>query len=526
MSQGAESAALPPQPAVAPRPKAGPPRPRPGRPWLPLIPALVTLGITLFRIQGPSITRDEDATLLAVHRTFPQLVRMLGNIDVVHGAYYSLIWVITRVFGTSELAVRFPSAVAMAVAAGGVTLLGRRLVSTEAGLAAGLVFAVLPSVSWYAEDARDYAIVTALAVAASYVLVRALDATERRRRWLIGYGVILAFLGLGNLFALLIVLAHAVTIASRARRDPAIGRSFVVGWLVAVVAAVVAVSPVIVAGYAQLHLVKWIKPVSFRDVRSLMRLAGTPAQFYLLVGITVVSVVAGAVAGRSWLRAHWPERLVALALPWLVLPPAVLLVASLAHPVYNYRYVAFCIPALALVAGTALAALGRMVGEIGVVVVAVGLIAILVVGLPLQVAQRGQDGHGINIEKVNQIVARNDRPGDALLNINTTPHAVYERALEIAYPYGLARLRDVSRGESAAQSGTIGGTFASPQVERSRLATVTRLWAVGGLQKDVPVLHGLGFTLVRRWHVTGVYIRLYTRDHAASGASGQAPASH
>jgi mannosyltransferase len=147
MSQGAESAALTPQTAVAPRPEAGPPRPRPGRPWLPLIPALVTLGITLFRIQGPSITRDEDATLLAVHRTFPQLVHMLGNIDVVHGAYYSLIWVIARVFGTSELAVRFPSAVAMAVAAGGVTLLGRRLVSTEAGLAAGLVFAFLPSVS-------------------------------------------------------------------------------------------------------------------------------------------------------------------------------------------------------------------------------------------------------------------------------------------------------------------------------------------------------------------------------------------
>jgi uncharacterized membrane protein len=156
--------------------------------------------------------------------------------------------------------------------------------------------------------------VTALAVATSYVLVRALDATERRRRWLIGYGVILAFLGLGNLFALLIVLAHAVTIASRARRDPRIGRSFVVGWLVAV-AAVVAVSPVIVTGYAQLHLVKWIKPVSFRDVRSLMRLAGTPAQFYLLVGITVVSVVAGpwpggvgcARTGRNgWWRSRCP----------------------------------------------------------------------------------------------------------------------------------------------------------------------------------------------------------------------------
>ena len=112
--------------------------------WLALLPAVLTLGVTLYRIQGPSITEDEDATLLAIHRTFPQLIHLLGRVDVVHGTYYSLIWAVSRVSGTSELAIRFPSAVAMALAAGGVTLLGQRLVSPLAGLAAGLVFTVLP----------------------------------------------------------------------------------------------------------------------------------------------------------------------------------------------------------------------------------------------------------------------------------------------------------------------------------------------------------------------------------------------
>lgn len=506
MSQGAESAALPSQPAVAPRPEAGPPPPRPRRAWLPLIPALLTLGVTLYQIQGPSFSRDEDATLLAVNRTFPQLVRMLGNIDVVHGGYYSLIWVVTRLFGASELAVRFPSAVAMAVAAAGVTLLGQYLVSPRAGLAAGLVFAVLPSVSWFAEDARDYAIVTALAVTASYLLVRALAPAARRRRWLIAYGVALAFLGLGNLFALLIVPAHAVTIASRVRRDPGPGRGFAVGWLVAVAAALVAVSPVAVTGYQQLHLVNWISPLTLRDVLSVMRLAGTRPLFGVLAGIILIAVIAAAAGGRGRLRAQWPEPLVALALPWLVLPPAVLLAVSVVHPVYNYRYIAFCIPALALLAGTALAALGR-------VAVAIGLIVVLLVGLPLQISERGQDGHGFDIRKVNQIVARYSRPGDAVLNISGT---VYERVLEIGYPYGLRPLRDVSRGESPAQSGTIGGTFAPAPVERQRLATVSRLWVVGGLHKNVPLLHGLGFTMVRHRYITGVWIRLYERHPGAA----------
>jgi hypothetical protein len=46
-------------------------RPDPGPAWLPLVPALVTLLVGLYQITGPSFTRDEGATLAAVHRSFP-----------------------------------------------------------------------------------------------------------------------------------------------------------------------------------------------------------------------------------------------------------------------------------------------------------------------------------------------------------------------------------------------------------------------------------------------------------------------
>jgi mannosyltransferase len=511
MSQGAESKA-PPAQADAPEPAEGPAgRHGPRREWLALIPALLTLGVGLFGITGPSFTEDENATLLAIHRTFPQLVSMLGNVDVVHGAYYSLIWVVSHLFGTSELAMRFPSAVAMAVAGGGIFLLGQRLVSTEAGLGAGLVFTVLPSMSWFAEDARDYAVVTALAVLASYIFVRSLDATTRRRRWLIAYAVALTALGLTNLFALLIIPAHAITLALRGRRDPRIGRSFVAGWLAAVIAAAIAVSPVAVEGEAQNRLIGWIKPLKFKDVLSVERLAGPPLLFYVIVGIVLVTVISGALIGREWRHTHWPQSVVTLALPWLVLPPAVLLIVSVFDPIYTFRYIACCIPALALLAGTALAALGRVIGVIG-------LIVILLAGLPQQISERGQDGHGFDMRRVDKIVARYERPGDAVLNLSASH---YERAFEIAYPYGLRRLHDVSQGESAVQSVTIGGTFAPVSVIRQRLSTVTRLWAVGGDTKNVPMLNGLDFTLVHRWDVKGsIWLRLY-QHQSSQGAHQQ-----
>jgi mannosyltransferase len=487
-------------------------------PWLPLLPAAVTLLAGLYRISEPSFSKDETATLAAVHRSFPQLIQLLGHVDVVHGAYYVLIWVVVRVFGgSSELIVRLPSALAMAAAAYVITLLGRRLASGWAGLAAGLTFAILPSVSSYAQDAREGALLAALAATASYCLLRAADAGPggRRRGWLAGYGVTLALLGFGNLFALLLVGAHAVTLWLWRRGQGAgavargqVDRGLVWGWIIAVLAVVVAVSPVAVVGYSQLHQIHWIQPPDLKDVLTLQRLIGRTS----LVLATVV-VVAAAVAyrlarGRS-LGGIWPGRLVALCLPWLVLPPVILLTASLAHPVYTFRYIVFCIPAAALLIGPAMVALGRYAGP-------AALIVLLVIGLPTQAFQRSAVGHGINIRWVDRIVARNREPGDALLNVSSRRGAdkgTGEHTMEAAYLYGLARLRDISTGQSPEQSGTLGGTYAPTQVIQARAATARRIWVVEWTSpRPVVLLDGLGFRLVRRWDIQGLWLRLYVRE--------------
>lgn len=497
-----------------------PDRPGPGPAWLPLIPALVTLLVGLYKITGPSFTRDESATLAAVHRSFPQLVRMLGHVDVVHGAYYALIWVVVRAGGSSEFALRLPSAIAMAIAAAMVTVLGRRLVSSWAGLAAGLTFAFLPQVSWFAENAREGAVLTALACVASYCLLRALGEDAARGRWLVAYGVMLVALGLGNLFALLLVVAHAVTLAW-SRREYRVGRGFVLRWAAAVVATLILVSPVAVVGYSELHQIRWIKPPGFYALLSVERLVGGTLLFFLVLAIVACAVVVStglagtglagtglASRGADGARrsAHWPAGLFRLALPWLLLPPAILLTASVVHPVYTFRYIVYCIPAAALLIGAALAALGRYAGP-------VALVVIVLAGLHSQLAERRADGHDVDIRHADHLVARYERPGDALLNISAQSgprKGSGERTLEGAYPYGLAQPRDISAGASPEQSGTLGGTYASASVIRQRLTRVTRLWVVEWTTpKPVVILDGLGFRLIHSWDVKGLWLRLY-----------------
>ncbi len=497
-------------PGVGERQISGPGPGRGGlaRPWLATGPPLLTLVVTLWGITGPSYWRDEAATLAATGRPFGRMIAMLGNVDAVHGVYDTLMWPVVRVFGTGELATRLPSALAMTAATSGVVAIGQRLVTRPAGLVAGVVFAVLPEVSWFAQDARSYALVTALAVAASYLLLRVLD-SGGQRRWLLAYAAGLAALGSLNIFSLLLVPAHALTMALTARRrrgDPRwearpSGRGpLLARWAAAAGAATVLDSPLIVLGWQQRHQIGWIRPDGLAGALTMRLLIG-PEPLTITTLLITACAVAGAAAGRPrQLRACWPPRLLSLALPWALLPATVLVAASLLHPVWLFRYVLFCIPAVALLIGATVTSLGRQGGT-------VALAVIVLLGLPMQVTSRHELGHGDDIRGVDQVIAAHRRPGDGVYWAQDGM-----RTLAGAYPYGLARLRDVALGRTAAAAGRLYGSNVTGPLLRARLLTARRLWVVEIHDDDpVPLLGQLGFRLAGSWPEGDLRLSLYAR---------------
>jgi len=495
----------------------------PGPRWMMVLPPVVTFVIMLWGITGASYWRDEAATMSAAQRPFGNLLQTLGNIDAVHGAYYILIWAVVRLGGTGELVTRFPSALAMAGAAAAVAALGRRLISPRAGLASGLVFAVLPEVSLYGQDARPYAIVVALASLASYLLVRAMQADPAaRHRWLTGYALCLAALGIVDIFGLLLIPAHAVTVALRyLRADDAPGpagaagaagagetgarqaaRSLALGWLAAAVAGTALASPVLALGFVQRGTLSWLTPPGPGAVTGLHQLVGPALMADAVILVIAAGIVVSALAGRDRLRASWPGSLLALCLPWLILPPAILLTGSLITPLYTLRYVLLCMPAIALLAGAGLAALGWVAGAAALVVVAL-------LGVPAQLQARGPDGHGDNVRQADRIVARNMRPGDAVLEFKAENFAQ-------AYPYGIRQLIPVAQAKTPIQSATLVGTFLPDPVVRQRLTRVSRVWVVEyGHPTPLVILSGLHFRLVHAWRTSDIWLFLYA--HASGG---------
>ncbi len=133
-----------------------------------------------YRIAGPSLWRDEAATISGSNRSVTAILALTKHQDAVHGLYYLLIHAVIAVGGTTETALRLPSLIAMALAAGLLAELGRRLAKNTGlpspgavGLLAGLLLAVVPLTTRYAQEARPYALTTLFAVVASYLLVRA-----------------------------------------------------------------------------------------------------------------------------------------------------------------------------------------------------------------------------------------------------------------------------------------------------------------------------------------------------------------
>jgi mannosyltransferase len=501
-----------------------------------------------YQIGGASLWRDEGYTLEISQRPVGAILSMMGREDAVHGFYYLMMHFVVAVAGTSAVALRLPSLLAMCVAAGLTGGLGRRL-ATETGLPApsltgmlaGLLLVMYPLSTWYAQDARPYTLATVFAVAASWLLVRA--RTDARWRWYVLYAVAIVLLALFNLFALLLVPAHGVSLLlarePRQTGQPRPARwarerwTVELRWLAAVVGAGVVLSPYLVVAAGQAGSLDWVAKPGVGVVLGLISDFSGSKYLFPVVGVLVGICIAAELGGRR--RPGWSTA--NLAVPWLALPPIVLLAVSLADPVYVERYVVFCMPATALLTAVGLARLGRLAGSAlaerrvaggsgpaaasrlggrgsGVVAGAVVLVVVAV----LAVAQAGPQHQARltadrpdNLRAVSQIIAANELPGDGVVYLPWDA-----RVVGIAYPSPFDRLREIGQLQSPASSDTLRGTPVPLNELVSRLGTVRRVWIVHWIVdlKAARVRHAEAalmprLRLVRSWTVQSVLISLY-----------------
>ncbi|WDZ88255.1 glycosyltransferase family 39 protein [Micromonospora cathayae] len=521
-----------------------------------LWPTLLTLVVAGAGVGHAQPWRDELATWSAASRPLPDLLRLAGTVDATTAPYYLLLHGWVAVAGDSVTALRLPSVLAVAAAAGLTAVLGERLFGRRAGLLGGLLFAVLPSTSRYGQEARPYALATLLAVAATLLLVAALR-RPGPARWA-GYSGAVTALGLAHLVALTVLAAHALAVAASpargapppdARTPPPVGRTLppdagtpppdgstppdgtpVPGraewrgwqqrrrraWLLALLPAALVLTPLALLARGQRgRQLAWVDPARLGELPGLPgALTASAAVGGLLVGLAVVGA-----AGRG----RWGLVLLAA----VALPAGLLFVGGLVTPLWVPRYLVFTTPFLCLPAGALLASV-RLPAALAVVGLAVGL------GAPAQLdLRRTHDwprSAPVDYRGAARIVDAHQRPGDAVVYHPRQGFLFLD--LGLAYHLGADRPRDALAVRDQRRAGDLWA------VECDRparcLAGVDRVWLVTAGRPADPArrsadpttgrppdpLAGLpaakrdalaGWSPTDRWTVPGITVTLLTR---------------
>jgi mannosyltransferase len=343
-------------PSVIPAPTAetATPTGRESRWWLLLAPLVAGLTGWITSIDsGRQMWADEYATAYAARLSDHDFSLFLKHLDLVHGLYYMFIRWWTAEFGYTVFTFRLPSMIAMGVAAGTITILGRRLHSTAVGFAAGLVFAAIPTVSRYGEEARSYALVVALACLATLALVSVLEARSKYGwlllRWLL-YTVLILTLTYLHFAAAMVLLPHGILTIALWRRNR---RWQLLCWPVTVLIVAAVVTPFLISASHQSGQVSWIRT----DSSAVGRYPGELFGSVIMAWILAILAVAGATRLAQSRRNGRKTGLIAWALiAWAVVPPVFSYYTAHSVHLFMARYALFTLPAWALLAGCVFAA--------------------------------------------------------------------------------------------------------------------------------------------------------------------------
>ena len=297
-------------------------------------------------------------------------------------------------------------------------------------------------VTWASTEARSFAWVVALNAWGVVALLRALR--RGGRSWIV-YGLVAA-LSMGVfIYSALVVLTHAlaiVTCRGLRRRTKAVG-------LLSVLLAVLAAAPIIGLAVLQRSQVSWIGPLTPDMLRSAALQWFGDSPLYAVPAWCAIAVGIGCVLARRSLVGDGDRRLMlTLIVPWLLGPTVILLLATAAgQPLYVSRYAAISVPAVALVMGIGITALGRR-GLAGGVLFAV-------LAVPIYIVQRLPTANGTDWQSSASTVAEWAKPGEAFYFAQTGA-VLNPRSMLAAYPSDFAGMRDVGLQWKAA---SLGGLF-------------------------------------------------------------------
>jgi len=342
--------------------------------------ALLFAGLWL-RPMFSSLWLDELGTWWVIKDSFSDTLDRALEYHGQSPAFYVIAWAAKTIGGAREQILRLPSLAAMSGAVFVTYRLARRLFDSETGRLTIVTFAASGSLAFAASEARPYAIGILVLVGSTLTLVVWLD--DARHRWgLLYVALAVATLWLNYVFGLALV-GHAVyAIVQMRRGDSTLSwRGIMIAW----VSVLLLLTPLV----SQLS--------SLWSRREALSVPYDPVPLDLLVAVVPAFLGGAFLLGALLARSQGPFHVEpgpqqngawALLVPWVVVPPGVLLALTAWADVQvaSSRYYLSAAPATAILLAWGLRAI-RPVGARRIMVAMLAITSVMVSGGALKAGE-------------------------------------------------------------------------------------------------------------------------------------------
>lgn len=350
--------------------------------------ALVAMAISLTIGLHQSVWFDEAYSILLSRESVDQLL-YLTSLDTHPPLYYLMLKAWAGLFGYGETALRILSVVCMGGALIMAGLLLRRMFTARVALIALPFIAFAPMLLRYGFEIRGYAMASLIGIAATYVLVVALQA-KRRNQWLLYtlYAILITAGVLTLYYMALLWVAHAVWLIWRARREKQpIIRS---PWFAALLGGVLLFIPWLPVFATQLTN-NALAPVTqaltldnMVSIISFMFVYQPSWQLSMFMSLVVLAIIIGMTVlltrvVRLTDKKH--RRYLLLLGLYVLVPIAVLALVSLARPMYIERYLSHVLIGGYMLVGVAIGLLELHAPSRKALLAGGGVLAVLLVGV-------------------------------------------------------------------------------------------------------------------------------------------------
>jgi mannosyltransferase len=302
---------------------------------------IITIVATELRVHllgAPSLWVDEAASVTFASLPFKAFLKTLWHTQGNMTLYYFLLrgWIH---LGTTEVTVRSLSVLFGVMAIPLAYLVGARLFDRPTGLISAALLAIHSFHVHWSRDARAYSLLVFLLLLTTWLF---LNARERNRThdW-IAFTVSAALCVYAHIFAVLVLMAFALAILFPARKRLPLLNLILIGVLFEHLVAPMAIFVVVKHPDA----LGWIQKPTLNDAIGFAKTFTGDGGLWLLIIYSALCLVA--VFSRLSEKEQWGTRFL---LVWMLLPPAIVFMASFAKPMFENRFMVMCVPPLVMLA--------------------------------------------------------------------------------------------------------------------------------------------------------------------------------